>query len=473
MDFLWSCILFCHSLNSKNFTLLPGLQTRDKLKPANMRKTFTLVTGFVLMVLFSSAQNNTTASQQLKLFIDCKAWNCPFDYIRSEINFVNYVNDRYDANVYILVTTSGTGGGGREYKLYFEGLQNFKLLNDTLSYIRNAVETDDEDRKKMVQVLKLGLTRFIARTTLGSTLRILAPEKNSKEDNQQAKKDKWNSWIFNTGVSGNFSGDDNYNSSSLRASVSAGRVTEKLKLNFSAQYNKDNNKYIYNDYDTITGDLISSSTTRSAITRSNFNSTVAVSINKHWSYGLFSNFYTSSFSNIKQSFSVKPALEYSVFPYKTFTTKYIGILYRVGTLYNKYVDTTWRNKSKEWLAQQNISFDLNFNQKWGTFSASLYWANYFFNWNWHNYGVFANGEFRIIKGLNLNFFAGASIIHDQVELQKDNATQTQVLIRQRLLRNTFNYFTGFGLSYRFGSIYNNVVNPRLGDAGGGGFFFSN
>jgi len=150
----------------------------------------------------------------------------------------------------------------------------------------------------------------------------------------------------------------------------------------------------------------------------------------------------------------------------------MGFLYRIGPLHNNYVDTTWRDKSKEWLLQQNISFDMNFTQKWGSVSASVYWSNYFFDWKWYNYGLFANGEFRIIKGLNFNFYGGFSITHDQVELSKGNATQAQVLIRQRLLRNTFGYFTGFGLSYRFGSIFNNVVNPRLGEAGGG-FFFSN
>ena len=86
---------------------------------------------FVLTSIFSSAQNNNPVNR-LKVFIDCKAWNCPFDYIRSEINFVDYVNDRYAANVFILLTSSTTGGGGQEYNIYFEGLEDFKSLNDTL-----------------------------------------------------------------------------------------------------------------------------------------------------------------------------------------------------------------------------------------------------------------------------------------------------------------------------------------------------
>src|SRR5437899_3099935 len=102
---------------------------------------------FALLTKSTLAQN--VSKENLKVFIDCKSWMCPFDFIRSEIKFVDYVNDRYSADVYVLLTSSATGSGGREYKLYFEGLGKFKSLNDTLPYIRSSVETDDEDRRKM------------------------------------------------------------------------------------------------------------------------------------------------------------------------------------------------------------------------------------------------------------------------------------------------------------------------------------
>ena len=428
---------------------------------------------FVSARIFCSAQNSTSP-QRLKLFLDCKAWNCPFDYIRSEINFVDYVNDRYAANVFVLLTSSNTGGDGQEYKIYFEGLENFKSLNDTFTYVRTAFETDDEDRKKMVQTLKVGLIRYLAKTSMAPKISVSVTTDSASKENQQTSpgKDKWNAWVFNIGVNGNFSGNDNYSSSYLRTQFTASRVTEKLKLRFSSNYSTEKNKYIYNEYDDNTGEITYSDTTRSTNKRSNLNGTVAVSINNHWSAGVFSDFHTSTFSNIKRSLSLKPALEYSIYPYKAFTTKYIGFLYKIGPVHNNYEDTSWRDKTTEWLWQQNLSFDMNFTQKWGSVSASLYWSNYFFDWKWNNYGFFGQGQFRIVKGLNFNFFGGFSIIHDQVELPKGNATQTQVLIRQRILRNTSDYFVGMGLSFRFGSIFNNVVNPRLGEAGGGMFFFS-
>ena len=434
-----------------------------------MRKFFLLMT-LLLLAFFIKAQNNSQSTHRLKVFIDCKSWSCPFDFIRSEIKFVDFVNDRFAADVFILLTSVTTGAGGQEYKLYFEGFEKYKSLTDTLVYIRTSVDTEDEDRRKMVQTLKLGLIPYLSKTSMAPSIQISVPSEASDEKKEDiSKKDKWNSWVFNAGVNGNFSGSDNYTSSYTRMRFSGARVTEKLKLKFSTNYSNEKNKYIYTEYDTL-GAITYSDTTRSTIKRSSIDGSIAYSISDHWSTGIFANYYTSTYSNINKSISSKLALEYSIYPYKEFNTKYIGFLYRIGPVFNDYTETTWRDKSKEWLFQQSLSFDVNFTQKWGSVSTSLYWSNYFFDWNWNSYGFYGNGEFRIVKGLTVNFFGGFSIIHDQVELPKGNATQTQVLIRQRVLRNSFEYYTGIGLNFRFGSIYNNVVNPRLGEAGGGFFF---
>lgn len=426
-----------------------------------MRKACILLL-LILSYLSSFSQNNR--NDDIKVFIDCNAW-CDFDFIRTEINYVNFVRDRFSANIYVMLTSQQTGSGGSELKLYFSGQEQYKGLDDTLQFNRSSVSTEDEYRKQLVQFLKLGLTRYIAKSSLAEKLSIQANiEKGVAPLNATTqKKDPWNSWVFNTRANLHLNGSDNYSSSTLQFRLSAARVTEKLKFNVNANYNNEKNKFIYNDYDTITGEIIFSDTTKSTIQRSNLNSMVGLSLGNHWSVGAFARFYTSSFSNIKNSVSFKPAIEYSIFPYKISTTKYLGFLYMIGPVLNKYETTTWRDKNKEWLLQQNLSFDMNFTQKWGSINGSLYWSNYFFNWNWNNYGFFGNASVRIVKGLNFNFFGGFSIIHDQVELPKGNATQTQVLIRQRILKNTFDYFTGFGIGYRFGSIYNNVVNPRMGE----------
>ena len=60
---------------------------------------------------------------------------------------------------------------------------------------------------------------------------------------------------------------------------------------------------------------------------------------------------------------------------------------------------------------------------------------------------------------------------DQIYLPKGEATTEEILVRQRQLATGYQYFLNFGISYSFGSIFNNIVNPRFGGGGGNFFFF--
>jgi hypothetical protein len=62
-------------------------------------------------------------------------------------------------------------------------------------------------------------------------------------------------------------------------------------------------------------------------------------------------------------------------------------------------------------------------------------------------------------------------VKDQIYLSKGGATEEEVLLRLRQLGTDYRFFVRFGLRYRFGSIFNNVVNPRFERGGGGIFFF--
>ncbi|MFD3004006.1 hypothetical protein ACFS7Z_26885, partial [Pontibacter toksunensis] len=74
------------------------------------------------------------------------------------------MNDRFQANVYILITAQTTGSGGREYKLQFEGRDAFSRMNEVKQYIRQATATDDEDRKEAVEKIRLGLIPYLLKT---------------------------------------------------------------------------------------------------------------------------------------------------------------------------------------------------------------------------------------------------------------------------------------------------------------------
>jgi hypothetical protein len=84
------------------------------------------------------------------------------------------------------------------------------------------------------------------------------------------------------------------------------------------------------------------------------------------------------------------------------------------------------------------------------------------------YRLSASGglEIRLFKGFSVEAFGEASRRRDQLSLRRGDATNEEILVRQRELATGYEYDFGFGFSYSFGSIYNNIVNPRFRSAGG-------
>jgi len=69
----------------------------------------------------------------------------------------------------------------------------------------------------------------------------------------------------------------------------------------------------------------------------------------------------------------------------------------------------------------------------------------------------------LAKGLT--WYAGGylKLVHDQISLPRTGATEEEILLEQRQLQTGYKYRGNMGLTYTFGSIYNNVVNPRFGN----------
>ena len=52
-------------------------------------------------------------------------------------------------------------------------------------------------------------------------------------------------------------------------------------------------------------------------------------------------------------------------------------------------------------------------------------------------------------------------VRDKVNIAKSEISDEDILLQIKQLDTNFTYFTYFGLNYRFGSKYNNIVNPRF------------
>jgi hypothetical protein len=409
-----------------------------------------------------SAQNKISNKDEIKVFADCNTW-CDMNFIKTEINFVDFVPDRFSANVFIMLTSQSTGSGGREIKLFFTGQENFKGMQDTLKFYWTSVDTDAEYRDNLVRYLKIGLTRFIAQTSLAQKINISVPvSKNETAVNALSnKKDKWNFWVFNIGVSGNINSDDYSKSNRISGRISANRVTDKLKVKLSANINKSVSTYEYNG-----------EKSRFANNSSGIYTTVVRSLNNHWSYGGFGSVSHSTFSNYGVQYILHPAVEYSFFPYKDAVKKSITLFYRVGPSFNNYIDSGYYDSPEHWLFQHSLSLNAGFIQKWGNVNMSMSWDNFLNSFRLdsakikgRNVNTFSIGgyiEVRIVKGLSLSISSNANFtkgIYPNIP--------RKFFSRDDLLTNTRQYptqkglYTYFGINYRFGSIYNNVVNPRF------------
>lgn len=375
------------------------------------------------------------------------------DFIRKEIPYVNYVRDIRDASVYILSTRQRTGAGGTEFTYFLVGQNANAGMYDTLSFVSAPDATYEEIRQQEVNTLKLGLMRYIAKTPLAKYVQISFTEPIS----ETVSTDKWDSWVFKAQINGWFEGQQTYTSNNLYGSFSANRVTEEWKINLRARYNYGIEKF------DIDEELIRSENTSRSVS-----ALVVKSISDHWSYGGTVYLGSSSFSNLDRSISVMPGIEYDIFPYSQSTRKQLRILYSIGYNYFNYIDTTIYNKMEEGHAQHSINVAYAVVQKWGQIDISTEYSNYLYDWSKNNISIFGNFSLRVLKGLSLNFGGGASILHDQLGLAKTGATTEEILLQKKELATQFQYWGNFGVSFTFGSIYNNVVNPRFGNQFGWG-----
>ena len=206
-----------------------------------MRKTLNVLVALALgLASFAAAQTPPAPPGQagidelkktaVKVFLDCDF--CDTEYIKTEITFVNYVRDRLEAQVHILITTQATGGGGVEYTITFIGQGDCKDAKDLQKYYSSKTDTDDDVRRGLVKALKLGLMSFVARTPIAGRIAVdyAPPERPA------AGRDRWNYWLFSISGDGRFSGEESYLDRMADVSFSANRVTpaSKVRLGLSA-----------------------------------------------------------------------------------------------------------------------------------------------------------------------------------------------------------------------------------------------
>jgi hypothetical protein len=396
---------------------------------------------------------------KIAVYLDCRT-NCDFDFLRTEITYVDWVRDRSVADVHVLVTSQDAGAGGSEYTLAFIGLRSMVTRGDTLTFTTDPTTTSDERRRRLAHAMALGLMQFVARTESGRNVRITVTTTDTAPAAASGAGDRWRAWVFQIGMNGGMNGEHSYRNREIRSTVEARRVTEAWKIELGFEHEYRDQRATVQEYDDL-GAVISEETFTSL--QRNWESEVRLirSLTGHLSAGIRTNLRSNTFRNYQSAFYTAPALEYDIFPYRESTRRKLTVEYGAGYQRNRYVDTTIYDKIGETLPVHYLTVEYRTREPWGSVSINAEHRNYINDASKRNTELGGNFNVRIYRGLSVNMGANYNWIRDQIYLPKGEQDQVDVLLRRRALQTGFEYGVYGGLSYTFGSIFNNVVNPRF------------
>jgi len=384
------------------------------------------------------------------VYIDCRY--CDYDFIRTELTFVNYVRDPEMADIHVFVTDERTAGGGREYQFSFIGRRTFAGTEYTLKHHIDHNATSEEVRKALTGFLKMGFASYMLQTPLGTRFSI-EYEDNGEDETLQVVQDPWDYWVFQTYVGRvQLDMESNQNEFNSRWGFYADRVTEEWKIRIRPYFNYRRVKIQTSQ---LEAPVISSQH------RHGLESYAIKSLSNHWSAGLFVTYLTNNERNTRHEIIASPGIEYSLFPYEMATRKSITFTYQMGYGYYNYYDETIFNKTEETLLNHQLKGVVNIQQPWGSIETGLVGSHYLHYFNRRRITFYGRTSVRLFKGFSLSFQADYNVISDQLSLPKGDASLEEVLLRQRELATNYSFSSSIAITYTFGSKFTNIVNTRF------------
>ncbi|UCD23428.1 MAG: hypothetical protein JSW51_10305 [Gemmatimonadota bacterium] len=419
-----------------------------------------------LCALFSWADANAqepadTTQEALFVFEDCNARNCDFDHFRREITWVNWVRDRQDSDIHLLITAQQTGGGGWTYTVDYIGRGDFEGINKSLLYTSSNTDTDAEIRDGLTRTIAVGLVQFVEATPLAPQLEIVYREPSAGFA-QVDEEDPWNLWVFRLSASGEIEGEQQEKGYSLRGSASADRVSEEFKINFFLF-----GRYSHDEFTFDEGDVYINET-------HDYTARLLMvwSLTDHWSLGGVTSANRSTFLNRDLAVAAGPTVEYNIFPYQESTRRSITFRYTIDVAAFNYELETIEGKTEEILPRHSLLVAAAIQQPWGEVFGSVEGIQYLHDPQTHRINTRLDFEYRLFRGLNFNIGGSFDRIKDQFYLPAEDLTEEEILLRRRQRETDYRFSLDAGLSFRFGSKFANIVNPRMsgGRRGGGRFF---
>lgn len=406
-----------------------------------------IVKGLRFFIFFLLPLSAFSQNESIKLFLDC---NCDKRYVQQEIGFVDHVRDQDLANVKLFIYDIANGSGGRTYKLEFTGTGSFEELTNKSTYDTNANMSSDEVRQGLLKTIKAGILQYVLLSDVADKIEYNISDEVIKNKQDIDFDDPWNNWIFEVRGEVDVSSEASRNQFRYELGFESDRVTKKWRIRGDMEMSRFSSRF-ESDGEEFTSER----------ERYSANGSVVRSLSDHWSAGIFGGARHNTYTNLNLSLDMRPAIEYNIFPYREVLRREIVFAYKIGYRFNDYMETTIFAKDKETIFSHSLDVGLRFRQPWGNVFTRVTASAFLNDWNKNRLEIDSYLSVRIFKGLSVRFSGDLKLIQDQINLPAGSASLEDVLLQQKQIATNFEIGFGVGLSYIFGSAFNNVINTRL------------
>lgn len=410
------------------------------------------MTWLIVAVTLSLAQQSPTAPAQprLQVFLDCGG-NCFSDFLREEAAFVNFVRDRENADVHVIITSTGTSGGGREFNLSFTGARAFAGRDTTLKAVTGTGDPEDIQRRQLLNALRIGLVQYMAQAGVPQNLQV---DVELLEQTAAAgqRRDPWNSWVFSLEGSASLNGEESNRERRFNGEFSADRITPEWKMTFGVEVEEEREEFDLDEDDPV----------KVSRREREFSWLMVKAFGEHWSAGATGEIRSSTFDNTKLRIEAAPAIEFNYFPYSMYQRRQLRAQYAIGVARQTYHEETLFEKMEETLPGHEFSVTYDQQERWGSVEGRVEWFQYLNDLSKNRLETSGDLSWRILRGLSISLEGSASRVRDQISLPRRGATPEEILLELRELRSGYEYDFSIGFTYSFGSIFSSIVNPRFG-----------
>lgn len=382
---------------------------------------------------------------------------CDIDDLRRTITFVNHVRDRREAQIHVVVTAEGLGSGGTRYHVRFVGSGSVEkdvagsgAPDDQVDYDAADNQSVERTRQGIARAVRLGLGRFLALSDIAPDISLVAQPPSSAKQAAETH-DPWHGWTFSLGASLFREGADLEQFSNGFYNANADRVTKERKTTASINIGRSSSEF------DIDGEKLVSKTSFDSASLGH-----VLGLGPKWSWGVFASSFASSNQNVERSGTLNAGVEYNFFPYEESARHQLRILIRGGITEQRYIEPTVFDRTTERFPAATTIVTLDQKQPWGTFRLATTFLAHIPRTERNRLSLNGTTSIRVRGGLQINLNGSYSRVRDNIALPRGVASDDEILLQRRQLATGFNYNFNASVTYRFGSKFSNVINPRFG-----------